>query len=161
MINGTGEDAPPDSADQETESGTARALSLHLLRMFETRMDAAGIAVQAELHSFTVRLQMKMLAAGALFLAAWAGVVLLAIALPPNLRIPVLSAVVVALVIAGIWAQRVAARKGTGSELGSLRWFLDSIKLDLEVLTRSLAQSRPQTAASPAEPRNTPNDLAA
>jgi uncharacterized membrane protein YqjE len=161
MINGAGENAPPDSAEVETESGPARALSLHLLRMLETRMDAAGIALQGELQSFTERLQLKLLAAGALFLAIWGGIVLLAIALPPDLRIPVLGAVVVGFVLIAVWAQRAAARKGSGAEVGSLRWFLDSIKLDLDVLTRTLAQHRPQAASPPAEPRSTPNDLAA
>ncbi len=37
---------------EEAASHPARALSLHLLRMLETRMDAAGIALQSEMQRF-------------------------------------------------------------------------------------------------------------
>jgi uncharacterized membrane protein YqjE len=159
MINGddTGQPMP---AVEEEESGSARALTLHLLRMLETRMDAAGIALHAEVHSFSERLQLRVLAAGALFIAIWAGIVLLAIALPPNLRIPVLSGVVVLFVIGAVWAQFAANRKVSSQDVGSMTWFLDSLKLDLEVLSRSLGKSRGQ-AAPPAEHRSQVDDLAA
>jgi uncharacterized membrane protein YqjE len=159
MINGvdTGQPMP---ADEEDESGSARALTLHLLRMLETRMDAAGIALHAEVQSFSARLQLRLLAAGALFIAIWGGIVLLAIALPPNLRIPVLSGVVVAFVIGAVWAQLAAKSKVASQDVGSMTWFLDSLKLDLEVLSRSLGKSRSQ-APPPAEQRSQPDDLAA
>jgi uncharacterized membrane protein YqjE len=159
MINGvdTGQPMP---ADEEEDSGSARALTLHLLRMLETRMDAAGIALHAEVQSFSARLQLRLLAAGALFIAIWGGIVLLAIALPPNLRIPVLSGVVVAFVIGAVWAQVAAKHKVSSQEVGSMTWFLDSLKLDLEVLSRSLVKSRTQ-APPPAEQRSQPDDLAA
>jgi hypothetical protein len=86
--------------------------------------------------------------------------VLLAIALPPNLRIPVLSGVVVAFVIGAVWAQVAAKHKVSSQEVGSMTWFLDSLKLDLEVLSRSLGKSRNQ-APPPAEQRSQPDDLAA
>jgi hypothetical protein len=38
-----------------------------------------------------------------------------------------------------------------------MTWFLDSLKLDMEVLSRSLAQSRAQQAPTPpATPEETP-----
>ncbi|HEY6124187.1 MAG TPA: hypothetical protein VIV63_06025 [Steroidobacteraceae bacterium] len=171
-------DAPAEeSAEMEEEPGTARALTLHVLRMIETRMDAAGIALQSEIHSFTARLQFRMLAAAAFFLALWGGIVLLAIALPPHLRIPVLSAVVAAFVIGGIWAYLAANRAVSSHDVGSMTWFLDGLKQDVDVLSRSLAQSRQQRnpqaqAPSPPPPepppaaanettRSDPNDLAA
>ena len=159
MINGvdTGQPMP---ADEEEDSGSARALTLHLLRMLETRMDAAGIALHAEVQSFSARMQLRLMAAGALFIAIWGGIVLLAIALPPNLRIPVLSGVVVAFVIGAVWAQVAAKHKVSSQEVGSMTWFLDSLKLDLEVLSRSLVKSRTQ-APPPAEQRSQPDDLAA
>jgi uncharacterized membrane protein YqjE len=159
MINGvdTGQPMP---ADEEEDSGSARALTLHLLRMLETRMDAAGIALHAEVQSFSARMQLRLMAAGALFIAIWGGIVLLAIALPPNLRIPVLSGVVVAFVIGAVWAQVAAKHKVSSQEVGSMTWFLDSLKLDLEVLSRSLGKSRNQ-APPPAEQRSQPDDLAA
>ncbi len=58
-------------------------------------MDAAGIALQSEIQVFSSRLQLRLLAAATFFLAMWGGIVLLAIALPPHLRIPVLAAVIV------------------------------------------------------------------
>ena len=159
MINGvdTGQPMP---ADEEDDSGSARALTLHLLRMLETRMDAAGIALHSEVQSFSARMQLRLLAAGALFIAIWGGIVLLAIALPPNLRIPVLSGVVAAFVIGAVWAQLAAKRKVASQDVGSMTWFLDNLKLDLEVLSRTLGKTRSQ-APPPAEHRSQPDDLAA
>ena len=43
-----------------------------------------------------------------------------------------------------------------GDQVGSLSWFLDSLKLDLEVLARSLAQPQVQPQVPPA-PSPNPN----
>jgi uncharacterized membrane protein YqjE len=145
---------------EDEESGPARALTLHLLRMLETRMDAASIALQSEVQLFSARLQLRLLAAGALFLAIWGGIVLLAIALPPSWRIPALAVVVALFVIGAIWSQLAANRKVASHDVGSMSWFLDGLKLDLDVLSRSLAKTRAQQAPPSAE-RSEPNDLAA
>lgn len=134
---------------EEAPSHPAREMSLHLLRMLETRLEAAGIVLQSESRRLVSRLQLHLLAAAAGFIAIWGGIVLLAIALPPNLRIPVLSGVVAAFVLAAIWAVLRARRMIAGREVGSLTWFLDSLKLDLEVLARSLAQPQAQVAPQP------------
>jgi len=76
--------------------------------------------------------------------------VLLAIALPPNLRLPVLSGVVLAFVLLAVWAVLRANRMIAGKDVGSLTWFLDSLKLDLEVLARSLGQA--QVVQAPTQP---------
>jgi uncharacterized membrane protein YqjE len=144
------------AADQPDDTGPARALTLHLLRMLETRMDAAGIALDNEIQSITSRVQLKLLAAGAVFFAIWGGIVLLAIALPEPARIPVLAGVIVAFVIAAIWAQLAAKRRAGSHDVGSMRWFLDGLKRDLEVLSRSLAPRH-----EPVDKRSPPNDLAA
>jgi uncharacterized membrane protein YqjE len=162
-------DAPADEP-VEDEPGKARALTIHVLRMLETRMDAAGIALQSEIQSFSSRLQLRVIAAALFFIALWGGIVLLAIVLPPNLRIPVLAAVVAAFVIGGVWAHLAANRAVASRDIGSMTWFLDNLKLDVEVLSRSLAQSRarqasqspPPPAATPEDPtRSDANDLAA
>lgn len=159
-------DAPAEQPEEEVP-GTARALTLHLLRMFETRCEALGLAVQSELQSFSVRLQLRVLAAAAFFLAAWGGIVLLAIALPPHLRIPVLAAVTAAFVIGGVWALLAAKRSETPRGVGSMAWFLDGLTLDLEMVARCLSPSRPQQAppkpppSAANEPAKDPNDLAA
>jgi uncharacterized membrane protein YqjE len=154
-----------EATDGEEEPGPARALTLHVLRMLETRMDAAGIALQSEIQAFTSRLQLRLLASAALFLALWAGIVLLAIALPAHQRIPVLAAVVAAFIIVGIWAYLAANRAAAAGNLGSMGWFFDSLKQDVDVLSRSLAQSRQQPKAPPSAAneltRSDPNDLAA
>ena len=152
----------PDSVDnapvngREEPSHPAREMSLHLLRMLETRLEAAGIVLQAETRRVVSRLQLRLLAAAAGFIAIWGGIVLLAIALPPNLRIPVLSGVVAAFVLVAVWCVLRANRMIAGQQVGSLSWFLDSLKLDLEVLARSLAHHQapvaPQTPPPP-EPR--------
>jgi uncharacterized membrane protein YqjE len=159
MINGADTNEPMSA--EEDETGTARALTLHLLRMFETRMDAAGIALQSETQSLSARLQLHLAAAGALFIAIWAGIVLLAIALPEHLRIPVLAAVIAAFAIAAVWAQFAAKRRVSQHGVGSLSWFLDGLKLDLEVLSRSLHKARQQGTASAAADRSQTDDLAA
>jgi uncharacterized membrane protein YqjE len=152
--------APPPAP--EPEAHPAREISLHLLRMLETRMDAAGIALQGETQLLMVRLQLRLLAAAAIFIAIWGGIVLLAIALPDNLRVPVLSAVVVAFVIAGVAAQLIAKRRASSHAVGSLHWFLDSLRQDLEVLSRALARSQePQQASRTSSDRSAPSDLAA
>jgi uncharacterized membrane protein YqjE len=144
--------------DAEPETGPARALTLHLLHMLETRMDAAGIALNTEVQTFSSRLQLRLIAAGALFIAIWGGIVLLAIALPEPYRIPVLASVVVGFALGAVWAQFAAKRKVTSTEVGSMRWFLDSLKADLEVLSRSLNRRR-----APPQPqdRSANDDLAA
>jgi uncharacterized membrane protein YqjE len=160
--NGTAIDdaAPPgtpsgDPADPAEESGPARALTMHLLRMLETRMDAAGIALNSEIQTFGLRLQFKLLAVGALFIAIWGAIVLLAIVLPDPYRAPVLGLVVAAFAAVAVWAHLAAKRAISSHTVGSMRWFLDGLKLDLEVLSRSLAP-RP----APADKRSTPSDLA-
>jgi uncharacterized membrane protein YqjE len=147
--------------EEEEEAGPARALTLHLLRMFETRIDAAGIALQGELQSFQARLQLRLLAFAALFFAIWGGLVLLAIALPPHLKVPVLSGVFALFVIVGVAALMVAKRKVASSDVGSMSWFMDSLRLDFEVLSRSLAKPRAAPSPAPEEVRREPNDLAA
>jgi len=143
-------------APDDDEPGKARALTLHVLRMFETRMDAAGIALQSEIQAFSSKLQFRLLGAAALFLALWAGIVLVAIALPAHLRIPVLSGVVAAFVIGGVWAFVAANRAATVSGVGSMNWFFDNLKQDVDVLARSLAQRRQRKAEestqAPTEP---------
>jgi uncharacterized membrane protein YqjE len=147
---------------EEEDTGPAVALALHVLRMFETRVDAAGIALRTELQSFQVRLQLRLLAFAALFFAIWGGLVLLAIALPPELRVPVLSGVFALFVIVGVVALLVAKRKVASRDVGSMSWFMDGLRLDFEVLSRSLA--KPRVAAAPAaeeEKTKEPDDLAA
>jgi uncharacterized membrane protein YqjE len=139
----------------------AREISLHLLRMLETRMEAAGIVVQAETNRLLSRLQLKLLAAAAIFIALWGGIVLLAIVLPPAWRVPVLSAVVVAFVLTAVWALLAARRKISTQQPGSMAWFLDGLKLDLEVFSRNLSQSPAQPAPMPEQPRSPPSDIAA
>jgi hypothetical protein len=102
-------------------------------------------------------LQFRLLSAAALFLALWAGIVLLAIVLPPHLRIPVLAAVVVAFIIAGIWAHLAAKGAVAPRDIGSLSWFFDSLKQDVEVLSRSLAPQAKQ-ASAPAPPTDGPTN---
>lgn len=164
-------DAPPpdtpvpeapgaESARNAPEVHPAREMSLHLLRMLETRMDAAGIALQGETQLVLARLQLKLLAAAAIFIAIWGGIVLLAIALPPNLRVPVLGAVVAAFVLGAVIAQVMAKRKASSREVGSMHWFLDSLRQDLEVWSRALARSQ-QSARGNSNERSTPDDLAA
>ena len=157
---------PPPHAnghDPEPETGPARALTLHLLHMLETRMDAAGIALSTEVQNFSSRIQLGLLAVGALFIAVWGGIVLLAIALPEPYRIPVLAGVVAAFTAGGIWALLAAKRKVASTEVGSMRWFLDSLRADLDVLSRTLnrrrapaPQPQPQT-----QDRSANDDLAA
>jgi uncharacterized membrane protein YqjE len=150
-MSDTEDAAPPPQPDaanpaEHPDAGPARALTLHLLRMLETRMDAAGIAINSEVNSFTARLQLKLLAAGALFMATWGGIVLIAIALPEAWRIPVLAAVIVGFVLAALWAMAAARRKAEGQEVGSMRWFMEGLRRDLEVLSRTLTGHAPQVA---------------
>lgn len=143
---------------EETHSGPARELTLHLLRMLETRADAAGIALQSEIDTFSKRLQLNVLAGAAMFFAIWAGIVLLAIVLPPHLRVPVLSVVVGLFALGGLVAWLAARRKVASREVGSMAWFLDSLKRDFEVFSRALEKSH--APAPPAEERSA-DELAA
>ncbi len=152
------EPTPPGGAEANGQH-PAREMSLLLLRMLETRIEAAGIALQTEGARLMSRLQLQLLAAAAFFIAIWGGIVLLAIALPPNLRVPVLAGVVACFVIGALWAVLKARRMIPGHEAGSLSWFLDALKLDLEVLSRSLAHG--QHPANDEQPRRPPDDLAA
>jgi len=146
------------AAPEDHDEHPARQLTLHLLRMFETRMDAAGIAIDSEMQSFASRVQLKLLAAGLAFLAIWCGIVLLAVALPESARIPVLAGVIALFVAGAVWAQMAAKRRESPRDIGSMRWFLDGLKLDVDVLARSLAHKVPPPAA---EHQGSPNDFAA
>jgi uncharacterized membrane protein YqjE len=145
----------------EAELHPARELSVHLLRMLETRMEAASIAVQGEARRFTSRLQLKLLAAAGVFFAVWAGIVLLAIALPEHLRVPVLSAVVAGFVLLAIVALLYAKRKESSAGVGSMRWFLDCLRQDLELVSRVLSRQSAQNRPQPSNDRSPPHDLAA
>jgi uncharacterized membrane protein YqjE len=158
--------SPPDGTEHlkhaEPEPSPAREMSLHLLRMLETRMDAAGIALQGETQLLLARLQLKLFAAAAIFIAIWGGIVLLAIALPPDLRVPVLSAVVAGFVLLAIAAQLYARKKASTHEVGSLHWFLDSLRQDLEVVSRTLARNHESRyPGSATQTKSASNDLAA
>jgi uncharacterized membrane protein YqjE len=144
----------------EPQPHPAREMSMHLLRMLETRMDAAGIALQGEVQLLMAKLQLKLLAGAAICFAIWGGIVLLAIALPEDLRAPVLGAVVGAFVITAVVAQWVAKRKASSEQVGSLRWFLESLRQDLELLSRALTRT-PARPEKPVAERSTPSDLAA
>lgn len=145
----------------------AREISKHLLHMLETRMEAASLALQGETQRLLTRLQLRILAAAAAFIALWGGIVLLAIVLPPPLRVPVLSGVIVLLMLAAVWAWVHAARMAAARDVGSFGWLLDGLKLDLEVLSRALASSQPQSQPQPHDPApsdqpgSPPSDIAA
>jgi hypothetical protein len=115
--------------------------------------------MQSESGRLVARLQLQLIGAAAIFIAIWGGIVLLAIALPPNLRVPVLSGVVAAFVIAAAWTLLKARSMVAGRDVGSMHWLLESLKRDLEVLSRSLAES--QSAAPEEKKENPPSDLAA
>lgn len=149
----------PVEQPEEHSSGPARELTLHLLHMLETRADAAAIAVQSEIDSFSRRLQLRVVAGAAIFFAVWAGIVLLAIVLPPDLRVPVLSVVVALFVIGAVIALLMAKRNVASREVGSMAWFLDGLKRDFEVFSRALEKS--QAPAPPPTEARSPNELAA
>lgn len=151
--------------DAEEPSHPAREMSLHLLRMLETRLEAAGIVLQGESRRVVSRLQLHLLAAAAAFIAIWGGIVLLAIALPDNLRVPVLGGVVAAFVLGAVLALLKARRLMAQQGVGSLDWFLGALKQDLEVWARSLAHHNAQQESKPVPPpdqnRSPPSDIAA
>jgi uncharacterized membrane protein YqjE len=158
------EDAKPAAADDmnggsESATRPAREMSLHLLRMVETRLEAAGLVFQEESSRLVARLQLQLIGAAAIFIAIWGGIVLLAIALPPNLRVPVLSGVVAAFIAAAAWALLRARSMVAGRGVGSMHWFFESLKRDLEVLSRSLADSK--SVATEDDTEKPPSDLAA
>ncbi len=140
-------DTPQQANGVDTDaSHPAREMSLHMLRMLETRLEAAGIVLQAETQRIVGRMQLQLLAGVAVLISVWGGIVLLAVALPPNLRVPVLSAVVGAFVLTAVVAFLYARRMRPNTGIGSVTWFVDALKLDLDVLARSLAQHKAQAA---------------
>mgnify|MGYP003576006279 FL=1 len=122
-------------------------------------MEAAGLALQGETRLVVTRLKLGMLAGVAAFFAVWGGIVLIAIALPEDLRVPVLSAVVAGFALLALIAYLVAKKKVSTTEVGTMRWFLDSLRQDLELLSRALARKSPQQ--KPSSDRSPPHDLAA
>jgi uncharacterized membrane protein YqjE len=150
-LNGSGAEDP----------SPAREMSLHLLRMVETRLEAAGIVLQNEGNRLATRLQLQVAGGAAIFVAIWGGIVLLAIALPPNLRVPVLSGVVAAFVAVAAWAFIKANRMIAGRDVGSLHWFVESLKRDVEVLSRTLTESQHAPRAPHTDPPGSPRDHAA
>lgn len=144
----------------EETTGPARELTLHLLRMLETRADAAGIALQSEIESFNKRLQLRVVAGAAIFFAVWAGIVLLAIVLPPELRVPVLASVVGLFVVGAVIALLAANKKVAAGQVGSMAWFLEGLRRDVDVFARALEKPHaPQAAGN--EPQRSPDELAA
>lgn len=157
--NGAGRHEP----NPDTDASPARELGIHLLRMLETRMDAAGIALQSEKQLFIARLRLKLLAGAAMFFAIWGGIVLLAVALPEHLRVPVLAAVVVVFVLTAAVAFGLGRRQ-PARQIGSMRWFLDNLRQDFELLSRSMSRTpeHPSASSQHAPPDGRPpSDLAA
>ncbi|HKE94763.1 MAG TPA: hypothetical protein VKB34_10680, partial [Povalibacter sp.] len=68
----------------------------------------------------------------------------------------VLSAVVGGFVLAAVVAFLYARRMRPNTGIGSVTWFVDAIKLDLDVLARSLAQHRAQFQRPDSEPEPDP-----
>jgi len=64
-------------------------------------------------------------------------------------------------VIGAVVSLVIAARMQASRAVGSLAWFLEGLKMDLEVLARSLAQPVVQVAPPPEEKRSPPSDVAA
>jgi hypothetical protein len=83
----------------EEPAHPAREMSLHLLRMLETRLEAAGIVLQSRASAWCRGCSCTCWPRPPASSPSGVGIVLLAIALPPNLRIPVLSGVVAAFVL--------------------------------------------------------------
>jgi uncharacterized membrane protein YqjE len=134
----------------DAATGPAREMSLHLLRMIETRLEAAGIVFQAESRRLLTRLQLQVIGGALGFIAIWGGIVLLAIGLPEHLRVPVLAVVVGAFVLGAAWAFIKASRMVAEKGVGSMHWFLEALKSDLEVLERSLQETPEVTPEQPA-----------
>ncbi len=156
-VNGPGVNGIAGQEDDEHQRGRARELTMHILRMAETRLDAARVAVHSEVEALGDRLKLQLLFGGAIFLALWSAVVLIAVALPAELRVPVLSAVVAGFVVLGVIARIMASRKADSHGVGSMRWFLDSIKLDMDVIKRNLsAKAQQQAHPQPTHPSPSP-----
>ena len=122
-------------------------------------MDAAGIVLQAESQRLLTRLQLQILAAAAGFIAIWGGIVLARHRAADRIcgcrcSAPWSALFVLGAVVAWLVARRMIANR----ELGSLSWFLEGLKKDLEVLARALSQSQP---APPEQQRSPPSDIAA
>ncbi len=149
MISAAGD--PSGIGPGNDHKGPTRALLQHLLRMLETRVDAARIAAQTEVHAVRSRLQLKLLAAVALIVALWAAIVLIAVALPPHLRVPVLSGVVALFAIGALVAWIMGSRERRHDEPGSLSWFVDGLKRDLEVFGRAMDRGAAQATARPSD----------
>lgn len=154
-----GNDTQAEQQPEDQQSGPARELTLHLLRMLETRAEAAGIALQSEIDGFSKRLQLNVVAGAAMFFALWAGIVLLAIVLPPHLRVPVLSVVVGLFALGALIAWLAAKRMVASREVGSMAWFLDSLKRDFEVFSRTLEKT--PAPPPPVTEERRPDELAA
>ena len=78
-----------------------------------------GSRCSREIHSFSSRLQLRVIAGAAMFFAIWAGIVLLAIVLPPApARAGALAAVVGVFVLGAVIAMLVAAKR----KCRSARW---------------------------------------
>ncbi len=156
----SGENPQPEIGIESDASHPAREMSLHMLRMLETRLEAAGIVLQAETQRIVGRVQLHLLAGAAVLISVWGGIVLLAVALPPHLRVPVLSAVVGAFVLTAVLAFVFARRMRPNTGIGSVTWLVDSLKLDLDVLARSLVPPKAPAAPPPESERSQVSDAA-
>jgi hypothetical protein len=119
--------------------------------MLETRMEAARLTARSEVRAVRSRVQLKLLAAVAMIVALWAAVVLIAVALPPRLRVPVLSGVVLLFAIGAVVAWIIGSRERTSDQPGTLNWFVEGLKLDLDVFARTFERSTAHAAARPSE----------
>ena len=152
------EEKPPPSAASEEPAHPARELSLHLLRMLETRMDAAGIVLQAESQRLLMRLQLQFSPRPPASSQSGAASCCWRSRCPRTCARRCSGAVVALFVLGALVAWLVAGRMIAGRELGSLSWFLEGLKMDLEVLARALSQSQP---APTEQQRSPPSDIAA
>ena len=123
------------------EPGIQGGASLRLLvDMLQTRLEAVVLTAQIERDSIWRTLRWRCVGAGALLLAGWALLLLLAVWLPPPARIGVLAAISVALLLLWAWSQRQLAqqrahRTPAGHQL------LDAVRRDLEALGGALSRT--------------------
>lgn len=111
-----------------------------LVDMLQTRLEAAVLTAQIERDALWHILRWRCIGAGALLLAGWALLLLLAVWLPPSARIGVLAAVSVGLLLVWAWSQRQLAqqrahRTPAGHQL------LDAVRRDLEALGGALSRT--------------------
>lgn len=140
-------EADPDATPPEAQAEGGPLLRL-LVDMVQTRLEALVLTAQIERDALVSTVRWRIVGVGALLLAGWAFLLLLAVWLPPAARPWVLAGITLALAL--IWVFSVWRLKRYRAHRTPARHqLLEAVRRDLDALDDVLSRDTPRNGDAP------------